>query len=383
MSEINAQLPRVGIFRSPARIRNFSMDGYAESLAVALRDPCSGIASIEEVRPDGGSTGGVMPVRLSNVMSRYPRYLLKAHATRLAVNHIVDQAYGHLVYVLDASRTIVTCHDIFPLKLWKGAIRGLEPRAMPPATVLLSLSGLKRARTIVTPTRATKEDLVTFLGIDPEKVRVVPYGIDAAHHEPRADERARAVEQFPLAGGAARYILTVDTGAAYKNPRATVEVLARVRAVSNADVRLVRVGPPLAERERRRALQSGVLTAIIELGPLPCKDVALLYYRSDALLFPSFYEGFGWPPLEAMACGLPVVSSRAAAVEEVVSDAALCADAEDYDALAAHMLRVLDDPATADHLIRSGRARAAAFTWDRAARDVTELYRITIKEHAA
>jgi glycosyltransferase involved in cell wall biosynthesis len=375
---------RVGMFRSPAAFRNFSMDGYAESLSSALRDQCAGMATIEEVRPgpvhDDGARRTPVVRRFADFGSRYPRYLLRARSTRFSINHVVDHAYGHLAYALDPLRTIITCHDIFPLKLWRGGIRGMQPRVTPPVTVLASLSGLRRARAVVTSTQATKDDLVSMMQIDDEKIHVVPYGVDAAFRRFAWGERAEAVARFPLAGSGARYILAVDTGAAYKNRRASIEVLARVRAQSGADVRLVRVGPPLRDADGMLARGCGVSHAIIELGSLTRAELVSVYNLCDVLLFASFYEGFGWPPLEAMACGLPVVTSTAAAITEVVAGAALQSDACDYHALAAHVLRVLGDEAIATRLVERGQAHAATFTWDRAARRVVELYATIIEE---
>lgn len=380
-----APAPRVGIFRSPARVRNFSMDRYAENLSAALRERCGGFASIEDVRP----TGGRMPAllrrtppggRVSDYVDRYPGYLLMARSAPFAVNHIADHAYGHLAYVLDPKRTVVACHDIFPLMQWKGAIRGLPRRTTPPLTVLASLSGLRRARAVLTSTQATKDDIVARLGIDPAKVRVIPYGLDAAFRPLTSNEHAQALADYPLAGGGARYILAVDTGAAYKNQRATVEVLARVRARAELDIRLVRIGPPLRADEMRRAREIGVAGAIIELGRPPDAELAAIYSRADVLLFPSFYEGFGWPPLEAMACGVPVVASRARALSEVAGDAALLVDAEDYDGLTAHVLTVLSEPAIAAGLVERGTRRARAFTWERAASDVVDVYQMILND---
>ncbi len=384
MNDVNATTPRVGIFRSPASFRNFSMDGYATSLSSALREYWRGGASIEEVRPGAlpfaDSRRVPLASRISDFGSRYPRYLMRARATRFSVNHITDHAYGHLTYALDPARTVITCHDIFPLKLWRGGIRGLEPRLTPPLTVLASLSGLRRARAVVTSTQATKDDLVAAMGLSSESIHVVPYGVDVAFLRLAPDERAEAAARFPLAGGSARYILAVDTGAAYKNQRATIEVLARVRTLTGDDVRLVRVGPPLGDAGARLALGRGVAGAIIECGSVTRDELLWLYNLCGVLLFPSFYEGFGWPPLEAMACGLPVVASRAAAITEVVGDAALQADAVDYDGLASHVRQILGEGAVGTRLAERGAARAATFTWDRAARRTAELYTTILEE---
>ena len=375
----NGRAPaRIGLFRSPAAIRNFSMDGYADSLGAALRDGFAGAAVIEDVRPgpETRSSGSAATIRLADFGARYPRYLLAARSSRFDVNHVMDHAYGHLAYALDSRRTVITCHDIFPLRLWKGTIPGLRRRLTPPVTVLASLSGLRRTRAVITSTQATKSDLTTILGLDPARIHVIPYGLDASFRVLTAGERAEARQRLSFGGD--KHILSVDTGTPYKNRRAGIEVLARVRAATGLDVRIARVGPQLGASDRALATARGVGHAIIELGALSRKDLVAAYNLSDVLLFPSLYEGFGWPPLEAMACGLPVVTSTTPAVAEVVLAAALSADALDYDGLAARVREVLDGATPA--LRDSGLARAATFTWEQAARDVASVYGLISEE---
>jgi glycosyltransferase involved in cell wall biosynthesis len=103
-------------------------------------------------------------------------------------------------------------------------------------------------------------------------------------------------------------------------------------------------------------------------------DLARFYSAADVFVFPSLYEGFGMPPLEAMACGAPVAASNAASLPEVVGDAALLFDPLDVEAIAATILRVLGDEALAGDLRARGLARAAQFTWERAARDTAAVY---------
>ena len=177
-------------------------------------------------------------------------------------------------------------------------------------------------------------------------------------------------------------MLVVDTGVEYKNALASVEVLGRLRAQLGSDVRLVRVGPPLRAPVRERARQLGVADAIIDVGRVARDDLLLLYNRCDLLLFPSLFEGFGWPPIEAMACGLPVVCSAIAPVQDNVGDAALLAPPFDYDGLTAHAVSVLEDDGLAQCLRERGIARAAWFTWDRAARETFNVYETVLADGA-
>ena len=166
---------------------------------------------------------------------------------------------------------------------------------------------------------------------------------------------------------AARFILHVGHNAAYKNRAGVVHVFARLRDVP--DLHLVLVGPPPTSELRARA------------GGLPnvhfadsVDDAALhdLYRRAAVFLFPSLYEGYGMPVLEAMAAGCPVVCSTAPALVEVAGDAALCAPAADPAALAAHVRSLLANDALRRRLVERGRARAAAF-------DVASLGRSLLK----
>jgi glycosyltransferase involved in cell wall biosynthesis len=359
---------RVGLFRSPAEFRSFSMDRYATSLVTALRAASAGELSLHEVRP--ANKRRLLPHRLHDYWTRYPRYWSQARRTSFDMNHVLDHAYGHLTYALDGRRTIVSCHDIFPLQHWRGAIRGLDQRRKPPLTVQLSLSGLRRARFVVTSSQATKDDLVDALSLDPQRIRVVPYGIDACF----------APATAPREKNCAATILCVSTGAPYKNHRAAVEVLARVVKRSERDVRLVRVGPPLPPAEAERSRRYGLRDRTLELGQLPEARLADTYRRSDVLLHPSMYEGFGWPPLEAMASGVPVVVSTSRSLLEVTNGAALRADAEDYDGLADCVLTALEDERVTHDLRRRGLERAQQFSWHRAAQRQLELYQAIAEE---
>jgi glycosyltransferase involved in cell wall biosynthesis len=359
------------------------MDRYAISLASALRELKDERLAISEVSPGPASVAsrlvGRTPVFRHWV--RYPRYLLTARCTAFEVNHVLDHAYGHLVHALDAQRTIVTCHDLFPLMHWRGAIPGLPRRRRRPVTVELSVAALRRARFVVADSDTTRRDLINVAGVSAETIHVVPPGVDASFRVLGINARQRAMAVWPIGTNSTKRILCVDTGSAYKNRHATLEAFARVRArTAGDDVRLIRVGPPLAGADRAHAHRLGIETDVVELQRVPESQMPLLYNSCDVLLFPSFYEGFGWPPLEAMSCGVPVVMSRAPALNEIAGDVALTANAEDYDGLAEHVSCLLEDNNEAEATRSRGLAHAQTFSWERTARTVVTLYHAILEE---
>jgi glycosyltransferase involved in cell wall biosynthesis len=135
------------------------------------------------------------------------------------------------------------------------------------------------------------------------------------------------------------------------------------------------VGPKLGAEDRQIADRLGVGREILEGGSLPDSELPARYNAVDLLLFPSLYEGFGWPPLEAMASGTPVVCSRAGSLDEIVGEAALTADPEDVETLAWHAGASLTDAAVRTEMIRRGLQHVLKFNWDRTAQEMVDVYR--------
>ncbi len=224
----------------------------------------------------------------------------------------------------------------------------------------------ERASAITAISHFTRNEFLHFYPGAASRVHVVPCGV-AGCFRPESPASADACRsRLNLPG---RFLLYVGTRERRKNARGLVEIFARVQARVRPDLGLVVVGMrPWAEGRgvhgvdawsgqalEQRAGELGVQRSIRVLGSVPLPDLIDLYSAADALVFPSLYEGFGLPALEAMACGLPVAAAARGALPEVVADAGLLADPEDVDGFAAQVIQLLED-ATLRELLVGPRA---------------------------
>lgn len=210
---------------------------------------------------------------------------------------------------------------------------------------------------------------VAGLGVPPERIHVVPNGVTPP---PAGDaERGRA-----LAGGAARYVLAVGTVEPRKDYPGLVRALSQL-AGSHPDVVLVIAGAEGwgSEALDRAVAETATADRVRRLGYVSAPQRADLLAGAALLAYPSVYEGFGLVPLEAMAAGVPVVTTAAGAIPEVVGDAAELCPVGDPAALAAAVARLLDDPDRAAELVRRGLRRVPDFAWSRTVDDLAALYR--------
>ena len=146
-------------------------------------------------------------------------------------------------------------------------------------------------------------------------------------------------------------------------------------------IKLLRIGAPFAAEEQNLINEFGLDDHIVHAGRVDGDERLAGFYRAaDLLAFPSMWEGFGWPPLEAMACGTPVVASNAASLPEVIGDAGLLVEPQDSEGLARAMQRLLTNDELRRSLIEKGLQRARCFTWERTALDTLAVYERVIRE---
>jgi alpha-1,3-rhamnosyl/mannosyltransferase len=270
-------------------------------------------------------------------------------------------------YLVRSARRVLTVHDLTFLRF---------PEWHPPRRLALMVPELapavRRADRIIAPSQSTRDDLVRLLSVDPERVAVVPMGVATSFTPCPAAALEAGLAPFGLRRG--EYLLFMGTIEPRKN---LVRLLEAVELVGPKIGRLVVAGGQGWRDGRIRAAMAGLEAAgrVQRLGYVADDARAVLLSGARAFVFPSLYEGFGLPPLEAMACGAPVVTSNVASLPEVVGDAALLVDPEDVEALAAALDRIWNDDALRARLRERGLLRAAEFSWERTARLTLDVYR--------
>jgi glycosyltransferase involved in cell wall biosynthesis len=268
-------------------------------------------------------------------------------------------------------RSIVTIHDcihlMFPQYLPNRAASVYARAAMWAAT--------HRSHRVLTVSEASKRDILHFFDIPPEKIVVVHNAIDERFGvAPSEEATAQVRERYQLDH---RFVLYVGNIKPHKNLVRVVEAFDRLRKRGFDDLTLLIIGDEISKLPAlRRAVHSHKLHKHVRfLGYLPDETLAILYRLAAVFVFPSLYEGFGLPPLEAMACGAPVVTSNVSSLPEVTGDAAVLVDPYDVESIADGIARVLSDPALREDMRVKGMARAREFSWERSVARTREIYR--------
>jgi glycosyltransferase involved in cell wall biosynthesis len=228
-------------------------------------------------------------------------------------------------------------------------------------------ASVRRAAAVICVSESSKNALMRLTGVDSRKVHVVYHGLPPSHRAgPRTlQDRVNAP-----------YILCVSSLHAYKNVLRVVEAYAQLRRDHRVPQRLRLIGYEAqysGQDISRLATTLGVGDCVDFLGPVGHTELPDHYAAADLFVYPSLYETFGLPPLEAMAAGCPVVAANSSSIPEVVGPAAELVDPLDVAAIAAGMLRLLTDEARRTELVERGRSRVAEFTWERAGRSTLDI----------
>jgi glycosyltransferase involved in cell wall biosynthesis len=350
------------LFRNIPEHGSRSMKRFADEMTRGLAAQ-SGVRARETTIHASRLHGYSLGRRLDRYSSLFMRYPLHARRQSADVYHVLDHSYGHLLGWIPAERAVITCHDLMLLHAERENI-GFRGRRLVLSRFRWETSFLRRAALVACVSEATASDVASLLRVDSSRIRVIPNGISSVFVPMDAYARSEARRRIDPTGRRA-LVLHVSTGGAYKNVPATLRVIGALRS-RDLDPMLLRVGKPLSAQQVALARELDVFDLICELGGVSDDELARLYAASDVLLFPSRWEGFGAPPLEALACGTPsVVASECRSVVDLVGDAALAVPADDVPALAGAVLRIVRTPGLRELLVARGRARVAALTWER------------------
>jgi glycosyltransferase involved in cell wall biosynthesis/uncharacterized membrane protein len=353
--------PRAGIGRYTLELAR-ALAELGEALEVTLlaaggAAPLAGLRSLP--LPGCGRMPGLLT--LGNV-------LIPLRARQLDLDVVHDPTgVAPFLFGGGGARTVVTVHDVFPRScpgtstlLERILCRHWLPRRLPAVDAVLTAS------------QTSRTDIARYLGLLPSRIHVIPLGVGDRFRPVPWAQMASALSRAGLAPG---YILFVGSAEKRKNLDRLLRAYARLRAFDDMPPLAIAGPARLASTSLMKVIQDLELAGhVIVIGYIPDADLPALYSGASLFVFPSLYEGFGLPPLEAMACGVPVVCSNAASLPEVVGDAALTVDPCDVEALAWAMHRVLADPELAADLRVRGLARSGMFTWERTTQETVAVY---------
>ena len=305
-----------------------------------------------------------LPTNLPPVRILWEQAILPWEARRAGIDLLHNMAFaGPLV---SSCPTVVTVHDLSFL-FYPHRFRLLRRSYL---RVFTRMS-VRRARRVIAVSESTKQDLVKIYGISPAKIDVVHNGVDTSFQPLPADQVAAFRQQKGLPD---RFVLFVGTLEPRKNVVGLIEAYAK----------LPKGRPPLVlvggkgwfYDEIFARVEALELTGEVRFaGFVPAEELPLWYNAADLFVYPSIYEGFGLPPLEAMACGTAVITSNASSLPEVVGAAGQMVDPADADALADAMARVLGRKELKEQMQSAGLVQAAEFSWENAAQQTVSSYR--------
>lgn len=286
---------------------------------------------------------------------------------RVDVYHVPQNGIG-----LPGKKTcpqVVTVHDLIPYIYPETVGRGYQRIFLQEMPRIV-----EQADRIITVSEHSRRDLKRYFNLPDWKIDVIYEAADDIYRP--LDKEACRTSVHQRYGVKERFILYVGGFSPRKNVPGLIRAYQKV-IEDLSDVILVIAGKPVRAFEELVSLVEtlGLKDRVVFTGFVPTEDLPVIYNAASLFVYPSFYEGFGLPPLEAMACGTPVITSNVSSLPEAVDDAALAVDPHDVDALAAAMFDALSDPGLAADLIRRGLEKSNAFTWTKAAEQTLASYR--------
>jgi glycosyltransferase involved in cell wall biosynthesis len=284
------------------------------------------------------------------------------------IKHITSQEFAYLLNSVRLENSIVTCYDLIPWvydhnrsSIWKE-----------------NMDGLKQAETIITISEFSRDEIVKYLDYPKQMIKIIYPAVDHSSYYHAHDKGILSKLDIP---DNQKVVLYVGS----EVPRQNVPLLIKAFALLKKkipNIKLVKIGDPQSYGARETIIQLindlELRNDIIFAGYLPEEDMPKWYNAADILVYPCDYAGFGLPPLEAMACGTPVITSNTTSLPEVVGDAGIMIDPQDFELMADKMYDVLTNNKLKDKMINNGLKRSKLFKWDDSAKKTLEIYKTMI-----
>jgi len=301
---------------------------------------------------------------------------LKKAAQWADVIHICDHANAVYVPWIIGKPHIVTCHDMLAIRSALGEIPEHKTGLTGKVYQRWILSGLKRARHIACVSSATRDDLLRLAGMESERTLVIQNGLNYPYRRMSAEEKLFHLHEMGLAK-VRPFLLHVGSNNWYKNRNGLLRIFHRmVHFPGSQKWTLLLVGPRLPGASRTLARKMGLADRIVELQNVTNSQLCALYSAAEALIFPSLAEGFGWPIIEAQACGCPVFASNRRPMTEVGGDAAVYFEPTNEEEAAEIIHRALRDKGQLHHMRDSGLQNAGKYSAKNMVSGYVRAYRL-------
>ncbi len=342
---------------------------YTESLVCAMRE-LAGAAHPEDW------ASGIELVELSDAATADQRTDRRIVREQLVIPRLAAHARADVLHLTGfASPWRAPCPVVLTVQDLIGV---LFAKNFPPASRFywsryLPFT-LHFAARLIVPSEHTKKDVIRLANIPSRRIHVIPHGRNPAFH-PIEDAQALAELRVKL-GLPAQFVLFVSTLEPRKGVDTLIAAFARVADQIPDDLIIVGMRGWYWDKFSTQAQSTGFAPRIHFIDYIPPDELPLIYNLARAFVFPSRYEGFGLTPLEAMACGVPVICSNAASLPEVVGDAGILIAPDDVEGLAQAMVQVGRDAQLRAELRERGLKQARKFSWERAARETAGVYRL-------
>lgn len=349
---------------------NLSIDIYSQKVAECLPINTLYTDYFQEVMVR--RVAGQKPYQFLELMRgfAFDRRILRTFQCQDGALHFSHQHFGRFGHFLRRP-FLITCHDIIRyLDMHEKTVLQKRPKGRGKMYLTLDFSGLKKASKILAISNYTKLDLMTHLGVKEQNIEVVYPGIDHAVFHPTYNISLRS---FP-------YILYTGSEVPRKNFFLLLEAFKKLKGNRQfRNLKLIKVGDSGDVNLRAMAVERirafGLESDVIFVGYISDKLLAQYYTMAQCFVFPSLYEGFGMPPLEAMACGCPTIVSNWTSLPEVVGDAGIKLNPTDSNELASAIGQVLTESDLRKSLVSRGLERASLFTWQKCASNIYDIYK--------
>jgi glycosyltransferase involved in cell wall biosynthesis len=357
------------------KLRDFGIGTYIRNILTELSRLDRENEYVVLCRPDDVEAGDILGRNFRMVPEPAPTYSVSEQIripmalAREAV-HLLHEPH-YVLPPLVRCRSVVTIHDCIHL---------MFPQYLPSKLAHVYAKGsmwsaARKANRILTVSEASKRDILRFFDVPPDKVAVIHNAIDERFLAPADPQRMDLVRQrYQLDHP---FVLYVGNIKPHKNIERLIDAFGRARSRGLPDdVKLVIIGDEISKYPAlRQSVHKHKLDKHVRfLGFQPMETLAAFYRLARVFVFPSLYEGFGLPPLEAMACGTPVVTSNVSSLPEVAGGAALLVDPYDAEAIAAGICQALTDEPLRRDLIARGHDRARSFSWAQSVKKIHEIY---------